>query len=169
MADNNKTHDSTKGASPRERRVILDFRPGDTVRVHGKILEGNKERIQVFEGVVIKRTNRNKKNATFAVRKVSYNVGVERTFYLHSPRIDKIEVIGRGKVRRAKLFYLRELRGKSSKIKSTLVDGLRDVLGEEEIANLEDASTDTAEPLDHTSGNGKSSASISEEPVAEVS
>lgn len=93
-----------------------DFRPGDTVKVHVKVVEGTRERIQVFEGVVIKRQNGGI-SETFTVRKISYGVGVERTFPVHSPRVDKIEVTRRGKVRRAKLYYLRELRGKAARIK----------------------------------------------------
>ncbi|WP_138414876.1 50S ribosomal protein L19 [Aquibacillus sediminis] len=93
-----------------------DFRPGDTVKVHVKVVEGNRERIQVFEGVVIKRQNGGI-SETFTVRKISYGVGVERTFPVHSPRIAKIEVSRRGKVRRAKLYYLRNLRGKAARIK----------------------------------------------------
>ncbi|HLR07907.1 MAG TPA: 50S ribosomal protein L19 [Bacillota bacterium] len=93
-----------------------DFRAGDTVRVHVKVVEGSRERIQVFEGVVIKRQNGGI-SETFTVRKVSYGVGVERIFPVHSPRIEKIEVIRRGKVRRAKLYYLRNLRGKAARIK----------------------------------------------------
>ncbi|WP_407272163.1 50S ribosomal protein L19 [Radiobacillus sp. PE A8.2] len=93
-----------------------DFRPGDTVKVHVKVVEGTRERIQVFEGVVIKRQNGGI-SETFTVRKISYGVGVERTFPVHSPRVDKIEVSRRGKVRRAKLYYLRALRGKAARIK----------------------------------------------------
>lgn len=93
-----------------------DFRPGDTVKVHVKVVEGSRERIQVFEGVVIKRQNGGI-SETFTVRKISYGVGVERTFPVHSPRIDKIEVTRRGVVRRAKLYYLRNLRGKAARIK----------------------------------------------------
>ncbi|RBW67532.1 50S ribosomal protein L19 [Bacillus taeanensis] len=92
------------------------FRPGDTVRVHVKVVEGTRERIQVFEGVVIKRRGGGI-SETFTARKVSYGVGVERTFPVHSPRIDKIDVVRRGKVRRAKLYYLRALRGKAARIK----------------------------------------------------
>ena len=95
---------------------------GDTVRVHAKIVEGAKERIQVFEGVVIKRARNNAADATFTVRKVSYNIGVERTFPLHSPRIDKVEIMTRARVRRARLFYLRPLRGKATRMK-TLYQG----------------------------------------------
>lgn len=94
------------------------FNQGDVVRVHAKIIEGTKERIQVFEGLVLKRSKKNSADATFTVRKVSYNIGVERTFPLHSPRIDKIEVITRAKVRRARLFYLRPLRGKATRMKT---------------------------------------------------
>jgi len=93
-----------------------DFRPGDTVKVHVKVVEGTRERIQVFEGVVIKRQNGGI-SETFTVRKISYGVGVERTFPVHSPRVDKIEVVRRGVVRRAKLYYLRNLRGKAARIK----------------------------------------------------
>ena len=92
------------------------MRSGDTVRVHVRVREGDKERIQVFEGVVIKRT-RNGNRAAFTVRKVSYGVGVERIFPLHTPRIEKIEVVARGRVRRARLFYLRDLAGKAARIK----------------------------------------------------
>ena len=96
-----------------------DFRAGDTVRVHVKVVEGSRERIQVFEGVVIKRQNGGI-SETFTVRKISYGVGVERTFPLHSPRVDNIEVVRRGTVRRAKLYYLRNLRGKAARIRERL-------------------------------------------------
>ena len=92
------------------------FAPGDTVRVHAKIVEGNRERIQVFEGVVIGRQG-SRVREMFTVRRISYGVGVERMFPVHSPRIDKIEVTRRGKVRRAKLYYLRKLTGKAARIK----------------------------------------------------
>ncbi|SET05726.1 50S ribosomal protein L19 [Anaerobranca gottschalkii] len=95
---------------------IPQFKPGDTVRVHVKVIEGQRERIQVFEGVVIKRKGSGIRE-TFTVRRISYGVGVERTFPIHSPRIDKIEVIRIGKVRRAKLYYLRNLTGKAARIK----------------------------------------------------
>jgi len=96
-----------------------DFRPGDTVKVHVKVVEGDRERIQLYEGVVIKRQNGGI-SETFTVRKISYGVGVERTFPLHSPRVDKIEVARRGKVRRAKLYYLRDRRGKAARIKERI-------------------------------------------------
>jgi large subunit ribosomal protein L19 len=93
-----------------------DFGTGDNVKVHVKIREGEKERIQVFQGVVISK-RKGYTNATFTVRKVSYGVGVERIFPLHSPALDKIEVVTRGRVRRAKIYYLRKLRGKAARIK----------------------------------------------------
>ncbi len=98
------------------RLDLPDFAPGDTVKVHVKIKEGEKERIQVFQGVVISK-RKGTTNATFTVRKVSYGVGVERVFPMHSPILDKIEVIARGRVRRAKIYYLRKLRGKAARIK----------------------------------------------------
>ncbi|MBU7005454.1 50S ribosomal protein L19 [Phosphitispora fastidiosa] len=93
-----------------------EFKPGDTVNIHVKVVEGGRERIQQFQGVVIRRRGGGMRE-TFTVRRISYNVGVERTFPLHSPRIDKIEIVRKGKVRRAKLFYLRKLRGKAARIK----------------------------------------------------
>ncbi|SHF32004.1 50S ribosomal protein L19 [Desulforamulus putei] len=98
------------------RKDIPSFRPGDTVKVNYKVIEGNRERIQVFEGIVIRRRGGGL-SETFTVRRVSYGVGVERTFPLHSPKIDSIEVVRRGKVRRARLYYLRALRGKKARIK----------------------------------------------------
>ena len=98
------------------RHDIPDFRAGDTVRVHIRIIEGNKERLQVFQGVVIRR-RRGTMDAGFTVRKISHGIGVEKTFPLHSPRIEKVEVITRGKVRRSRLYYLRNLRGKAARIK----------------------------------------------------
>ena len=94
---------------------VPQFKAGDTVRVHVKVIEGEKERIQVFEGMVL-RKSRGQNRATFTVRKVSYGIGVERTFPLHSPRLDKIDVVARGQVRRAKLYYLRKLSGKAARI-----------------------------------------------------
>ncbi|WP_287152495.1 50S ribosomal protein L19 [Candidatus Solincola tengchongensis] len=98
------------------RDDIPDFRPGDTVKVHVRVVEGNRERIQVFQGVVIARRGGGTRE-TFTVRKVSFGVGVERTFPLHSPIIAKIEVVSQGKVRRAKLYYLRDRVGKKARIK----------------------------------------------------
>ncbi|MBX7145059.1 MAG: 50S ribosomal protein L19 [Oligoflexia bacterium] len=104
------------------KQGIPSFRSGDTLKIHAKIIEGTKERVQVFEGIVIRRRGGDKAGATFTVRKVSYNVGVERTFLLHSPRIEKIELVSKGMVRRSKLFYLRDLRGKSARIKKQGLD-----------------------------------------------
>lgn len=98
------------------RTDLPDFRVGDTVKVHVKIVEGDKERIQSFEGVVIRRKGGGIRS-TFTVRKISYGIGVERIFPTHSPRLDRIDVISRGKVRRAKLFYLRGLKGKAARIR----------------------------------------------------
>lgn len=98
------------------KQDIPAFRPGDTVRVHVKVIEGQRERIQLFEGVVIRRRGTGI-SETFTVRKISYGVGVERTFPLHTPKIDKIEIVRHGKVRRAKLYYLRDRVGKAARIK----------------------------------------------------
>jgi large subunit ribosomal protein L19 len=97
------------------RKDVADFRTGDTVRVHWKVREGEKERVQPFEGVVIRKT-KGANRATFTVRKMSYGVGVERIFPLHSPRYERIEVLTRGDVRHNRLFYLRDLRGKASRV-----------------------------------------------------
>jgi large subunit ribosomal protein L19 len=98
------------------RSDIPPFRAGDTVKVHVKVVEGNRSRIQVFQGIVIRRSGGGVRE-TFTVRKVSFGVGVERTFPVHTPVVDRIEVVTRGDVRRAKLYYLRSLRGKAAKIK----------------------------------------------------
>lgn len=110
------------------RTDVPEFRPGDTVRVHVRVVEAGRERIQVFQGVVIRRQGGGLQE-TFTVRKISFGVGVERTFPLHSPSIGRLEVVSRGKVRRAKLYYLRELRGKKARIKERR-------LGEEELAAI---------------------------------
>jgi len=101
---------------PALRQDLPEFRPGDTVRVHVKVREGDKERLQMFEGIVLRRREGGLRS-TFTVRKVTYGVGVERTFPLHSPMLDKIEMIRQGHVRRAKLYYLRELKGKAARIR----------------------------------------------------
>jgi len=106
--------DSVDAASVRDD--IPAFRSGDTLKVHVKVIEGNRSRVQVFQGAVIRRQGDGIRE-TFTVRKISFGVGVERTFPVHSPIIDKIEVVTRGDVRRAKLYYLRDLRGKAAKIK----------------------------------------------------
>jgi large subunit ribosomal protein L19 len=109
-----QTLDSIDAASLRSD--VPQFRPGDTVKVHVRVVEGNRERIQVFQGVVIARQGGGVRE-TFTVRKVSFGVGVERTFPVHSPIVDHVEIVTRGDVRRAKLYYLRDLRGKKAKIK----------------------------------------------------
>jgi large subunit ribosomal protein L19 len=101
------------------RLDIPEFRPGDTVRVHVRIVEGTRERIQAFEGTVIA-INRKGSGTSFTVRKVSYGIGVERVFPRDSPMVDRVEVVSRGRVRRAKVYYLRKLRGKAAKIKERL-------------------------------------------------
>ncbi|HEX9578973.1 MAG TPA: 50S ribosomal protein L19 [Myxococcales bacterium] len=106
-----------RNVKPEVRAQLPQFRVGDTVRVHTKISEGDKERIQIFEGVVIRR-KRGHVSTTFTVRKMSYGVGVERIFPLFSPRIDKIEIMSSGKVKRARLFYLRDLQGKAARLKN---------------------------------------------------
>ena len=109
-----KTLDAVDAASL--KAGLPDFRAGDTLKVHVKVVEGNKSRVQIFQGVVISRSGAGV-SETFTVRKVSYGVGVERTFPLHTPIIESIDVVSRGDVRRAKLYYLRELRGKKAKIR----------------------------------------------------
>ncbi|MBI1351659.1 MAG: 50S ribosomal protein L19 [Actinomycetales bacterium] len=109
-----KTLDAVDAASLKSD--IPAFRPGDTLKVHVRVIEGNKTRVQVFQGVVIARSGSGV-NETFTIRKISYGVGVERIFPLHTPIIEKIELVTRGDVRRAKLYYLRELRGKKAKIR----------------------------------------------------
>jgi large subunit ribosomal protein L19 len=123
------------------RSDIPEFRPGDTVRVHVRVVEAGRERIQVFQGVVIRRQGGGLQE-TFTVRKISFGVGVERTFPLHSPSIGKLEVVARGRVRRAKLYYLRELRGKKARIRERR-------LGEEELAAIAAAEAERA-----AAGNG---------------
>ena len=103
------------------RNDIPDFRPGDSVKVHVRVVEGNRERVQVFQGVVIRRSGGGIRE-TFTVRKISFGVGVERTFPLHSPTIARLELLQRGRVRRAKLYYLRDLRGKKARIKERRID-----------------------------------------------
>src|SRR5436190_16072713 len=101
---------------PRLRDDLPDFRPGDTVKVHARVVEAGRERIQVFQGVVIRRSGGGLRE-TFTVRKISFGVGVERTFPVHSPSIARMEIVQKGRVRRAKLYYLRELRGKRARIR----------------------------------------------------
>jgi large subunit ribosomal protein L19 len=125
------------------RADLPEFRPGDTVKVHVRVVEAGRERIQVFQGVVIRRQGGGLQE-TFTVRKISFGVGVERTFPLHSPSIAKLEVVSRGHVRRAKLYYLRELRGKKARIRERR-------LGEDELAAIAAAEAERAAASDETS------------------
>ena len=158
-----KTLDPVDAASLRDD--IPDFRAGDTVKVHVKVVEGSKTRVQVFQGVVIARSGSGA-SETYTVRKVSYGVGVERTFPLHSPIVEKIEVVTRGDVRRAKLYYLRGLRGKAAKIRerrenspaaaattapTTDAAPLDDLAPTDDVVSTDEAvSTDDAAPSDDT-------------------
>jgi large subunit ribosomal protein L19 len=119
------------------RDDLPEFRPGDTVRIHVRVVEGNRERIQVFQGVVIRRQGGGL-HETFTVRKISFGVGVERTFPVHSPSIAKVEIVSRGRVRRAKLYYLRERRGKKARIKERR-DEAAEAAEAARLANLEEA------------------------------
>ena len=118
------------------------FRVGDTVKVSVRIVEGNKERIQAYEGIVIKRSGAESHNATFTVRKISYNIGVERTFLLHSPRIEKIELVNRGIVRRARLFYLRPLRGKAARVRTQFMNKAKANEVEAQETDIQDVSAE---------------------------
>jgi large subunit ribosomal protein L19 len=121
------------------RSDIPVFRPGDTVKVHVRVVEGNRERVQVFQGVVIRRQGGGVRE-TFTVRKISFGVGVERTFPVHSPSIARLEVVQRGHVRRAKLYYLRDLRGKKARIRERRVDETK--LAAQEAARAEELAAD---------------------------
>ncbi len=132
------------------RKGLPEFRSGDTVRVHCKIREGEKERIQIFEGVCIRR-KRGGVRATFTVLKRSFGVGVERVFPMHSPEVDRIEVVSRGKVRRSRLYYLRDLTGKAARIKGRQWKGLAskgEADGRDEAPAKKDASADVATPAE---------------------
>jgi len=135
------------------RTDVPEFRPGDTVKVHVRVVEGNRERVQVFQGVVIRRQGGSIRE-TFTVRKISFGVGVERTFPVHSPSIAKLEVVSRGAVRRAKLYYLRDLRGKKARIKERRIDDAKLAAMEEAAAARaaeaadDDAVDDAAEVAD---------------------
>lgn len=133
------------------RSDIPEFRPGDTVKVHVRVVEAGRERIQVFQGVVIRRQGGGLQE-TFTVRKISFGVGVERTFPLHSPSIDRLEIVSRGKVRRAKLYYLRELRGKKARIRERRIEGedLAAVNAAAVAAGLEQDVEEPEEALDET-------------------
>jgi large subunit ribosomal protein L19 len=145
------------------RKDIPGFRPGDTVKVHVKVIEGARSRVQVFQGVVLARQGSGLKE-TFLVRKISFGTGVERTFPIHSPIIEKIEVVSQGDVRRAKLYYLRGLRGKAAKI--------REFRGEREDAiGMFDESSDALDQVDLSGASDETSPEVlaAEEVVAEES
>jgi large subunit ribosomal protein L19 len=139
------------------RSDIPLFRPGDTVKVHVRVVEGNRERVQVFQGVVIRRQNGGLRE-TFTVRKISFGVGVERTFPVHSPSISKLEIVSRGQVRRAKLYYLRELRGKKARIKERRID-------ESKLAALQEAAGASAPEPDDAADDVDEAADLVAEPV----
>jgi large subunit ribosomal protein L19 len=160
------------------RKGLPQFRPGDTVKVHARVVEGSRERVQVFQGVVIRRSGGGLRE-TFTVRKISFGVGVERTFPLHSPSIAKLEIVQRGHVRRAKLYYLRDLRGKKARIKERRIDesklaALEAMAAEDEaIEDPVDAGSmeaieeaETAAELEPDAGE-ESADRVSEEPAAE--
>lgn len=115
--------EEVKNAQRKPQEKIPQFNVGDTVRVHFRIVEGEKERIQVYEGVVIGRKGKESPEATFTVRRVAFGVGVERVFPLHSPRVEKVQVVREGKVRRAKLYYIRDLSGKAARVKAKMRSG----------------------------------------------
>jgi large subunit ribosomal protein L19 len=130
------------------RTDLPEFRPGDTVKVHVRVVEGNRERVQVFQGVVIARSGGGIRE-TFTVRKISFGIGVERTFPLHSPSIAQLELVQRGRVRRAKLYYLRDLRGKKARIRERRIDDAK--LAAMEAAAAEAAALAEAEAADEAS------------------
>jgi large subunit ribosomal protein L19 len=143
------------------RTDLPEFRPGDTVKVHVRVVEAGRERIQVFQGVVIRRQGGGLQE-TFTVRKISFGVGVERTFPLHSPSIGKLEVVSRGHVRRAKLYYLRERRGKKARIRERR-------LGEEELAAIAAAEAERAAAASApTAADGEAEAADGSEPIEDA-
>jgi large subunit ribosomal protein L19 len=152
------------------RTDLPDFRPGDTVKVHVRVVEGTRERVQVFQGVVIRRSGGGIRE-TFTVRKISFGVGVERTFPLHSPSIAKLEIVQRGRVRRAKLYYLRDLRGKKARIKERRVDDAKLAAMEAAAAEaaeaaaeeaIEDSAEDATEAIESAESEGEGSNEVAE-------
>ena len=144
-------------------REVPEFSAGDTLRVHVKVVEGTRERVQVFEGVCIARKNSGL-NSAFTVRKISYGEGVERVFPLYSPRIEKIEVIRRGAVRRAKLYYLRELRGKKARI----AEKVERRVGADQVAKKEEVAVASDETIQETAPEIVTETNSSEEVAAET-
>ena len=149
------------------RRDLPPFRPGDTVRVHVKIREGDKERIQVFEGVVIRRRGAGV-SASFTVRKVSYGVGVERIFPVESPAVTKMEIKSRGHVRRSRLYYLRELRGKKARLRSKVRDLSALVAPAEMEAGTADAAAEAQEQAAAEAAASEAEEAAAEETAAEA-
>jgi large subunit ribosomal protein L19 len=156
------------------RTDLPEFRPGDTVKVHVRVVEGNRERVQVFQGVVIRRSGGGIRE-TFTVRKISFGVGVERTFPLHSPSIARLELVQRGRVRRAKLYYLRDLRGKKARIKERRIDDAKLAAMEAAAAQrAAEADAEVADALDTESVDGDAAADVEavapgdEAPVADM-
>ena len=141
------------------------FRPGDTVKVHVRVVEGNRERVQVFQGVVIRRQGGGVRE-TFTVRKISFGVGVERTFPVHSPSIAKLEVVQRGQVRRAKLYYLRELRGKKARVRERRVDEAK--IAAQEAAQAEGFAPDEADVDEPAEIDGRPAALTDADATAEA-
>jgi large subunit ribosomal protein L19 len=149
------------------RNDIPDFRPGDSVKVHVRVVEGNRERVQVFQGVVIRRSGGGIRE-TFTVRKISFGVGVERTFPLHSPTIARLELLQRGRVRRAKLYYLRDLRGKKARIKERRIDDAKLAAMEaaaQATLEIADAERIDAEAIDGEDVDGETAGTIDAEAV----
>ena len=144
-------------------REVPEFDAGDTLRVHVKVVEGTRERVQVFEGVCIARKNSGL-NSAFTVRKISYGEGVERVFPLYSPRIEKIEVIRRGAVRRAKLYYLRELRGKKARI----AEKVERRVGADQVAKKEEVAVASDETIQETAPKIVTETNASEEAAAKT-
>ena len=144
-------------------REVPEFSAGDTLRVHVKVVEGTRERVQVFEGVCIARKNSGI-NSAFTVRKISYGEGVERVFPLYSPRIEKIEVIRRGAVRRAKLYYLRELRGKKARI----AEKVERRVGADQVAKKEEVAVASDETIEQTASEIVTETNASEERAEET-
>jgi large subunit ribosomal protein L19 len=144
------------------RTDVPEFRPGDTVKVHVRVVEGNRERVQVFQGVVIRRQGGSIRE-TFTVRKISFGVGVERTFPVHSPSIAKLEVVSRGAVRRAKLYYLRDLRGKKARIKERRIDDAKLAAMEEAAAaRAAEAADDEVEEVEEVDDTTSEAADVVE-------
>lgn len=157
--------DRIKDFDSKNMKKVPDLKSGDTVRVHTKIKEGNKERIQIFEGVVIKKQGGNNVGASITVRKISYGIGVERTFLLHSPLIEKIQVVKRARVRRSNIGYLRGLTGKSAKLKEKQFDALAVNVKEEELAPADQAEIE--EPVEVSEDVLSRADTVSTEDIAE--